>query len=266
MMDLRRIEHSFQDGLLGRSQDILRALRGNARESAETMFGVYRNAYWARLVEALGNDFPGLKALLGDQAFDRMARAYIAQHPSQHPSIRWAGRKLAEFLAREAPYRDDPWLADMARFDWALAFAFDAPGAPAAGLADLACVPPESWGSIRIGFHPTLDAFPIATPVDEARPQLLEDAEVSLDRDARCERAIVAWRIEDDVKFRAIDMLEYAALRAVRDGATFGDVCELVAQQVDTDAAPLRAAQILQGWLEWGMVATVGHEGLGSAA
>ncbi len=30
------------------------------------MFGVYRNAYWARLAEALGNDFPGLKALVGD--------------------------------------------------------------------------------------------------------------------------------------------------------------------------------------------------------
>ena len=53
-MDLQRTEHAFQDGLLGRSQDILGSVRGNAREFAETMFGVYRNAYWARLVEALG--------------------------------------------------------------------------------------------------------------------------------------------------------------------------------------------------------------------
>jgi hypothetical protein len=265
-MDLRRTEHAFQDGLLGRSQDILRAVRGNARESAETMFGVYRNAYWARIVEALGNDFPGLKALMGDQAFDQMARAYIAKHPSEHPSIRWAGRKLAEFLASEAPYCDDPWLGDMARFDWALAFAFDAPDAPAAGLADLAGVPPEFWGSIRLLFHPTLDAFRIVRPVDEARPQLLENPGIVLDRDARCERAIVAWRIEYDVKFRTIDLLEHAALLAVQDGGTFGEMCELVAQQIDADAAPLRAAQILQGWLEWSMIATIGHEGPGSAA
>ena len=79
-----------------------------------------------------------------------MARAYVAKHPSQHPSIRWAGRHLADFLATEAPYRDDPWFADMARFDWALAFAFDAADAPAAGLADLVGVPPEFWGSIRL--------------------------------------------------------------------------------------------------------------------
>lgn len=265
-MDLPRMQQAFQDGLLGRSQDILRVVRGNALESAETMLGVYRNAYWSRLVEALGNDFPGLKALMGGQAFDRMARAYMARHPSEHPSIRWAGRKLAEFLACEAPYRDDPWFRDMARLDWALAFAFDAPDAPAAGLGDLAGVPAEFWGSIRLRFHPTLDAFRIAAPVDEVLPRLLENAGVDIDRDARCARAIAAWRIEYDVKFRAIDPLEFAALRAVQDGATFGDMCELVAQQVDADAAPMRAAQILQGWLEWSMVATVGHEGLGSAA
>jgi hypothetical protein len=264
-MDLQRTEHAFQDGLLGRSQDILRSVRGNARESADAMFGVYRNAYWARLAEALGNDFPGLKALMGDAPFDTMARAYVARHPSQHPSIRWAGRHLAEFLAAEAPYRDDPWFADMARFDWALAFSFDAADASAAGLADLVGVPPEFWGSIRLAFHPTLDAFGVSTPVDEARPQLLEDADARLDRAARCKRAIMAWRIEHDVKFRAIDPLEFSALKAIRSGATFGDLCELVAGTVDPETAPLRAAQILQGWLEWGIVATVSHDTLGSA-
>ena len=30
-MDLARTEQAFQDGLLGRSDEILRALRGNAR-------------------------------------------------------------------------------------------------------------------------------------------------------------------------------------------------------------------------------------------
>ena len=265
-MDLQRTEHAFQDGLLGRSQDILRSVRGNARESAETMFGVYRNAYWARLIEALGNDLPGLKVLMGDEAFDTMARAYVARHPSQHPSIRWAGRHLAEFLASEAPYRDEPGFADMARFDWALAFAFDAADAPAAGFADLVGVPPEFWGSIRLAFHPTLDVFRISTPVDEARPLLLENADTRLDRAARCERAIMAWRIEHDVKFRAIDPLEFSALEAMQGGATFGDLCELVAGAVDPETAPLRAAQILQGWLEWGIVATVSHDTLGSAA
>jgi hypothetical protein len=265
-MDLLHTERAFQEGLLGRSQDILPAVRGNARETAETMFGIYRNAYWARLAEALGNDFPGLKALMGDQAFDWMARAYIAKYPSRHPSIRWAGRRLATFLAEQSPYRDDPWFADMARFDWALAHAFDAADAPAAGLGDLAGVPAEFWGGIRLAFHPTLDAFRIITPVGEARPRLIENADTVLDRAARCDRGLMVWRIDLDVKFRAIDLLELAALQAMRDGATFGELCELVAREIDPGAAPLRAAQILQGWLEWGLVASIEHYGPGSAA
>lgn len=265
-MDLSRTEHAFQDGLLGRSQDIVSHVRGNARETAATMFGVYRNAYWARLVECLGNDFPALKALAGDQAFDRLARAYIARHPSQHPSVRWVGRTLAEFLATEAPYNADPWSADMARFDWALAFSFDAADAPVAALAELTAVPPEFWGGVRLAFHPTLDEFRIATPVDEARPRLLENPDIVLDRAGRCERGVMTWRMDQDVKFRAIDLLERAALQAMRDGATFGDMCELVAREVDPNEAPLRAAQILRGWLEWGIVARIEHDGLGSAA
>jgi hypothetical protein len=265
-MDLQRTEALFQDALLGRSPAILEVVRGNVREDAVTMFGVYRNAYWSRLAECLANDFPGLKRLAGDAAFDRQARAYVAKHPSQHPSIRWVGRNLAAFLASEEPYRDDPWLADMARFDWALAFAFDAADAPAAGLADLAGVPPEFWGSVRLVFHPTLDAFRISTPVDQVRPLLLDDPAASFDRSARSERAIMVWRIGYDVKFRAIDPLEHAALQGMRTHASFGDMCELVALEVGADTAPLRAAQILQGWLEWGVVATIAHDGLGSAA
>ena len=268
-MDLARTERLFQDGLLGRSREIMPHVRGNERESADTMFGVYCNAYWARLVECLGNDFPGLKALLGDAAFGQLARAYVAQHPSQHPSIRWAGRKLAEFAASEGPYRDDPWISDMARFDWALAHAFDAADAPAAGLVDLASVPPEFWGSIRLTLHPTVDFFRIRTPVDEVQPALVNEAGPdgahAFDRAARCDRGVLVWRIEHDVKFRGVDNAEIACLEAVRSGATFGDMCELLARALDEEAATMRAAQTLQGWLEWGIVTRVAHEGLGSA-
>ena len=265
-MDLAGTERLFQDGLLGRSQEIMPHVRGNARESADTMFGVYRNAYWARLVECLSNDFPGLKALMGEAAFDTLARAYVAQNPSRHPSVRWAGRALAAFVASEAPYRDDPWIADMARFDWALAHAFDAADAPAAGLVDLANVPPEFWGSVRLAFHPTVDFFRVATPVDEVQPALVNDAGTVFDRNARCTRGILVWRIAHDVKFRAADLEEIASLETMKGGATFGDLCETLAGKMDEEAATIRAAQTLQGWLQWGVIAHVEQDGLGSLA
>lgn len=265
-MNLVEMERLFQDGLLGRSRDILAHVRGNAREDAGAMFGVYQHAYWARLVESLGVDFPGLKALAGDAGFERMARAYIAQHPSVDPSIRWAGRLLPEFLAKAAPYREDPWWTDIARFDWALAYAFDAADAPAASLAQLAIVPPEFWGGLRLKPHPTLDAFEVSTPVDEVRPKLLADTAAAIDRNARRDGALMVWRIEYDLKFRTIDANEYSALAAARSGATFGDICELLAARMAADQAVMIAAQILRGWLEWGVIREIEHEAPGSAA
>ena len=72
-MQLKQMEQLFQDGLLDRSREILAHVQGNAREDAAAMFHVYQHAYWARLVESLGVDFAGLKALAGDAAFDRLA-------------------------------------------------------------------------------------------------------------------------------------------------------------------------------------------------
>lgn len=270
-MRLRDMEQLFQDGLLGRSREILAHVRGNAREDAAAMFQVYRHAYWARLVESLGVDFPGLKALAGAADFDRLARAYIARHPSVDPSIRWAGRLLPEFLRTETPWRDDAWWTDMARFDWALAHAFDAADAPTATLAQLAIVPPELWGGLRLKPHPTLDSFAVSTPVDAARPALLADAGAAFDRPTldslgRRDGALMVWRIGYDLKFRAIDENEHAALGAARTGATFGDICELLAERMDPDQAVMAAARILRGWLEWGILQDIEHDAPGSAA
>ena len=42
--------------------------------------------------------------MAGPADFDHVARAYIAAHPSRHPSVRWFGRGLADFLAARRPY------------------------------------------------------------------------------------------------------------------------------------------------------------------
>ena len=264
-MQLHEIERLFQDGLLGRSRAILPLVRGNAREDAAAMFGVYEHAYWARLVEVLGVDFPGLKALLGEPAFAKLARAYIARHPSITPSIRWAGRLLPHFVATESPYAEDPWIADMARFDWALAHAFDAADAPAIGVAELAAIPPEFWGGMRLKLHPTLDLFAVATPVDIARPLLLADPAASVDRSARRTGGLMAWRFGYDLKFRPLEALEYEALCAIRGGASFGDICELLAAHLEAEEAVMSSASFLRGWMEWGIVEDISHDAPGSA-
>ena len=53
-------------------------------------------------------------AMAGPADFDHMARAYIAAHPSRHPSVRWYGRGLADFLSRTRALQPPPAAAEMA--------------------------------------------------------------------------------------------------------------------------------------------------------
>ena len=112
---LADLQRAFQDYLLARSDGFAGAVRDTRKADRQTLLGVYRDAYALRLIEVLTNDYPGLMAMAGPADFDRMARAYIAAHPSHHPSVRWFGARLAGFLASTAPYSGLAAAAEMAR-------------------------------------------------------------------------------------------------------------------------------------------------------
>ena len=61
------------------------AVRDTSKADRDTLLDVYRDGYALRLIEVLTIDYPGVLAMAGPADFDRMARDYIAAHPSHHP-------------------------------------------------------------------------------------------------------------------------------------------------------------------------------------
>ena len=122
---LADLQRAFQDYVLASSDGFTVQVRDTSKADRVTLLDVYRDGYALRLIEVLTIDFPGVLAMAGPEGFDALARAYVANHPSQHPSVRWFGGQLADFLATTAPYDRTPALAEMARFEWALGEAFD---------------------------------------------------------------------------------------------------------------------------------------------
>ena len=62
----------------------------------DAQFEVYRQAYRARLRSALRDNHEVLFQVMGDEAFDALAEAYIAAHPSTFYSLRWFGQVHGE--------------------------------------------------------------------------------------------------------------------------------------------------------------------------
>ncbi len=253
---LARLQEDFQTYLLSLAGPMEQEIVSDALD-ARTRLGIYADAYRLRLLEALETDFVALRALLGPEAFERLGRAYIDAHPSDHYSLRYFGRHLSGFLAQAAPYRDNPLLAEMARFEWALTDAFDAPDAGVAAVEDMARIPPEDWPGLRFAFHPSLqrlelqwNAPAIWNAVDGNEPLPQPQA-------AQYPVGWMVWRQDLQIYFRSLSVDQAWMLDALRGGQTFAAVCEGLTEWIDAQHVALHAAGLLRQWLEDGLIAQI---------
>jgi len=250
------LQRAFQDYLLASSDSFQAAVRDTRKADRITLLDVYRDGYALRLIEVLTNDYPGLMAMAGPADFDHMARAYIAAHPSRHPSVRWYGKDVADFLGTTPPYSSTPAAAEMARFEWALGEAFDSPDVVPVKADALMALPPEAWETLSFTALPSLQRITFAFEVPQAwqRREEVEPGNLEVDRAAEPVPWAI-WRPEHVSNFRSLETDEAAMLDALVEGRPFPELCEAVAPFTGDDQAPARAAGLLRAMVEGGMIA-----------
>lgn len=257
MHELNTMQSAMQQFVLEGDTRVAALIAPGPRDNSRARLAVYYNAYRERLVEALTTDFEALAAALGAEQFRAACLAYVAAVPSQWRNIRWYGGRLADFLAATPPWQDRPELGEIARFEWALTLAFDAADSPVVAFADLAALPLDAWGSLRIRFHPSLQllslrsnapAFRKAVDTGEPLPApSLQDVPVNWR----------VWRKDTNPHFRSLSAEEHWAIEAVRRGEDFPGLCEGLTEFVDPQEAPALAAGLLRTWTDDGLVAEV---------
>jgi hypothetical protein len=249
MAALLKLEKDFKDCMLGNDLDMRGQVVGNAKASAEERVKVYVDGYRLRLLEVLQDHLEGLHTLIGDEEFDRLGRAYIDAHPSTHPSVRWFSRHMEDFLRGTAPYHADPWLAEMAAFEWAQGLAFDAADDPVLEMAALAAVPPEAWAGLRFGFHASLQRVALAWNVPQAWRAI--DAGNAPPELQALKTPIpwLIWRQDITTRWRSLGEDEAWALDAARDGKTFAELCEGLCHWHTPEAVAMQAASYLKLWV-----------------
>lgn len=211
-------------------------------------FDLYLGAYRARLVEALRDNFSVLHRALGDDGFGELAAAYIRAHPSHFRSIRWYGDQLPSFLDANPAFLPHPALSDLARMDWALRGAFDAPDSRSLALADLAALPPEQWPQHCFATIPSLDIVDLSWSVEPIWRALNDDPEAQTDSPEPLAHVLLVWRPGLETMWRAVDSLESESLTVLRSGATFTEYCETIATHDVVDPAAV-AVGYLQRWV-----------------
>jgi hypothetical protein len=246
-MKLAQLQQSFQDHVLHDDPQIAREIIGDERFPMALRLGVYTNAYAARLVEALAETFPAVQAALGQQSFSRMIAKFVRQHPSTFRSARAYGAQLPQWLGAQLRGPRAQGLADLARFEWAVAGAFDAADQPPLAVTHLAATAPAQWPQLRFTYSPSLRRLNLTSNAvawwkvigaDEPRPRRWR---------LSGPQQWLVWRQELAVFYRRLSRAEAAALDAGLAGASFSELCEEL-------ATPATAAAMLQGWIEAGLI------------
>jgi Putative DNA-binding domain len=255
MISLAKLQRQFQQHVLAGDLAVTRQINASAGIPARTRLGIYADAYRLRLIDALGGNFPRLQQWLGDEAFAAIARRYIDGHPSASRSIRWYGAALPACLELSHPLQ--PWLADLAQWEWLIAAAFDGRDAATLDSAVLAEVSPDQWPTLRFEFHPSMRRIVLSTNAPALFKALAEESSAPEPQALDPRQPWLIWRKDLKTNYRSLDDAEAIALDAAVEGGGFEDVCDALCTVCAPEEVPLRAARLLKGWIADGLIVGV---------
>ena len=214
----------------------------------ETRLGIYRNAYHVRLRETIETDHSELGTYLGDNLFEQMVEGYIQHYPSHFRSLRDFSERLPQFLSEQAPFSDHPVLADLARFERFLLYAFDAANTDTASLQDLIDIPAEQWPVLQLRFHPSLQLFRCHSNAVEIWQTL--KAEQTPPPAEPLNACWLLWRNPERLtEFRSIETAELSMLEGFLQGQNFAEICEGLLAYFEEEAVGPFAVETLSQWL-----------------
>jgi hypothetical protein len=222
----------------GKSQAAVakRIIKPNDRLTSFERLEIYNRQYWFRVLDALSDDFPGLRAVLGDRKFDALSKHYLADCPSRSFTMRNIGSQLESWLRKHPKYAAGrlQLALDMIRLEWAEIETFDGASEPPVTAAVLVGADPAK---LRLHLQPYMRLLDLNYPVDDLLLAVKQDGPADIASNAMEERQkrkkvtavarlkptpvyLAIHRIENTVYFRRLEKEEFTILAALQKGRT----------------------------------------------
>jgi hypothetical protein len=233
----------------------------NSRLTAFERLEIYNRQYWFRVLSALGEDFPALRAVIGSAQFDALSVAYLAAHPSRSFTLRNLGSKLVEWLAAHPEFtgRRHALAIDVARIEWAFVEAFDSADRAPLTLSQIAALD----GASHLVLQPHLQLMALDYPADNLVLSLHQREKrqtseagvgheeesatpIQLPRLRRRPTWLAAHRVEYSVYYRRLAREEFLVLSSLREGQLLGQALE--AAFADSTVPETRRGASVQTW------------------
>lgn len=213
---------------------------------------IYANAYYARLIECLREEFPTLVHVLDESTFDGFAFGYIQRFPPRSYTLADLGSRFPHYLEQTRPsdaLRDDgrpswpDFLIDLARVERTYSEVFDGPGAEGQNLLQVESlleISPEAWPHARLIAAPCLRLLALAYPVHEYISAVRRGDGPTVPEPSPTYLAVT--RRDYVVRRCQVTAAEYELLSALIAGRTVGEAIESVAGAIAGDWESLEAS------------------------
>lgn len=208
MSGLARYQSAFVESLFG-------------TEEPAGRLAIYRRNVLGTLVEALASAYPAVRRLVGEAFFDEAARRYALASPSHSGNLHGYGGGFGDFLEAYPHAARLPWLADVARLEWAVHECFHAEDASALEAQRLAMPDAHRYGRLRLHFAPATRLVSSAHPVRAIRAANLADGDGTLKDEAGPDFLLVR-RDGLEVVVDRIEPREWRFLDALGRGVPLG--------------------------------------------
>ena len=249
-------------------------VKPNNRLTSVERLEIYSRSYWFRIISSLNEDFVGLRAVVGDDKFDALIGAYLAENPSRSFTLRNLGSRLEQWLRANPQYSHphEQLALDMVRLEWADIECFDAAEAPGFKLDDVASLGKDP----KLRLQPHVQLLDLQYPVDDLLLQIRDEDEESRDeasntfsekrarsRVKRVRRSkpkptfVVVHRVDYSVYFKRITPEAFRLLTSFRNGKTLSEAIDLAFNP--STLPEKKVVERVQGWFrdwsEWGWFA-----------
>ncbi len=221
---------------------------------------VYSDAYYARLLECLRDEFPALAHALGDETFDAFAFGYLQQYPSRSYTLANLSAKFPQFLTDTRPDDDGcgddgigwpDFLIDLATVERTYSEVFSSRGFEKLRILqaeDVAAIPADDIPDARLIPVPCLRLLTLRFPVHEYISAVRHKEEIVLPKAQPT--YLVITRRDYVVRRCAVSSVEFELLASLQSGRTIGQSIEQAATGSGTSSDEMESH--LSGWFrQW---------------
>jgi len=260
MISLQQLQSEFKQYLFNQDDKIVSHVVSTTSVGNEVRLWLYANGYYARLVEALENDYPTLAVLLGEEAFVALCHEYARACPSTYFTLRFFGQHLSRFLRQHAVYKSQLSTIELAEFEWAFIEAFDAADAQLVTEHDIASIPQEAWLALKMTLLPSIQRVKHTYNVVAIWRAVKDKKTLPQAEGLTTQDNYLVWRdaLTMKTQYRYLEPDEAVALQVVAEGGSFVAICEALAEVIeDQNEIPMRAASLLKAWVTAGMITDI---------